>query len=126
MTVVELADVDERVGRGCARVVVCFGGSLLQSAFTRFPLCASHISEFGWASTVSHDARMLISTRCSARWQFGEHCPLVKSLISHPLMGVLYAKMQLSGTANEVIISTAESVRTMLCELAARNAMALA
>lgn len=89
VTVIDVADVDEGVGRGCARVVDCFGGSLLQSAFTRFPLCASHISEFGWALTVSHDARMLVSTRCSARWQFDEHCPLVKSPTSHPLMGVL-------------------------------------
>lgn len=84
-----VVDGVDGVDGGCVRVEVCFGGTPLQSAFTKFPLCASPISEPGGASTVSHDARMLVSTRCSARLQFDEHCPLVKSPISHPLIGVL-------------------------------------
>lgn len=64
-------------------------GCTWQRARTRFPLCASHSSEFGCASPKSHDALMLVSTRIRLCWQLPEHCPVVRSLSSHPVMGVL-------------------------------------
>lgn len=91
VTVIEAADVVEGLGVSLvgAAVEVRSGSSTLQSAFTKFPRWASQMSEFGCASTVSHDARMLACTRARPRWHVTEQRPAEKSAIWHPLMGVL-------------------------------------
>jgi hypothetical protein len=60
------------------------------NALTRFPFCASYMSVFGFASTVTHDARMFDSTRRSACLHALEHwLVFIKSARSHPNIGVL-------------------------------------
>lgn len=112
------------IGSGWIVVKVGCDDAFLHRALTKFPLCASDINEFGCTSTESQEALMFACTRSRARSHACEHCPPLKSPISHPIMGVLYAKMQLSGTENDVIISTTERVSSVPSALASKSANA--
>ena len=79
-------------------VVVVESPSLPQRALTRVPIWARFSSVSLPALTESHDVCTLLWALVRFCWHSDEHVCSAKSEMRHPRIGVLYARMQLSGT----------------------------